>query len=184
MQNEMKVSRKEQDMPEMQQGIRFEVKMTQKIMYNFLMNHTYRSLSGIMGILFGIAAFVIMGVTYGDVPSWQSGVYLLFGVWFLLYLPVSLFTRSAKQVKLNPVFKKPINYVIGDGGITTMQDEKQALIQWEDMLKVTETKMSLLAYTGKRYSFVLPKECMGDQYEAVVKMIRRHMDPGKVKIKE
>ena len=76
MQNEMKVSRKEQDMPEMQQGIRFEVKMTQKIMYNFLMNHTYRSLSGIMGILFGIAAFVIMGVTYGDVPSWQSGVYL------------------------------------------------------------------------------------------------------------
>jgi len=163
--------------------VKFDVKMTQKIMYNFLMNHTYKSMAGIAGVLFGIGAFVIMAVTWGDVPEWQSMVYLLFGFWFLLYQPVSLYTKAAKQVKLNPTFKKPITYIIGETGITTMQGDKQAEIAWEDMLKVTETKLSLLAYTGKRYSFVLPKESMGEQYETVVKMFREHMDAGRVKIK-
>ena len=64
-----------------------------------------------------------------------------------------------------------------------MQEDKKAVIAWEDMMKVTETKLSLLAYTGKRYSFVLPKECMGGQYEDVVKIIREHMEPQRVKIK-
>lgn len=163
--------------------VKFDVKMTQKIMYDFLMNHTYRSMSGIAGVLFGLGAFVIMAVTWGNVPEWQSMVYLLFGVWFLLYQPVSLYMRAAKQVKLNPTFKKPVTYIMNDEGITTMQEDKQAVIAWEDMLKVTETKLSLLAYTGKRYSFVLPKESMGEQYETVVKLIRGHMDANRVKIK-
>lgn len=163
--------------------VKFDVKMTQKIMYNFLMNHTYKSMAGIAGVLFGIGAFVIMAVTWGDVPEWQSMVYLLFGFWFLLYQPVSLYTRAAKQVKLNPTFQKPVTYIMSDTGIVTMQGDKQAEIAWEDMLKVTETKLSLLAYTGKRYSFVLPKESMGEQYETVVKLIREHMDAGRVKIK-
>ena len=163
--------------------VKYDVKMTQKIMYNFLMNHTYKSMAGIAGVLFGIGAFVIMAVTWGDVPEWQSMVYLLFGFWFLLYQPVSLYTRAAKQVKLNPTFQKPVTYIMSDTGIVTMQGDKQAEIAWEDMLKVTETKLSLLAYTGKRYSFVLPKESMGEQYETVVKLIREHMDAGRVKIK-
>ena len=33
-----------------------EVKMTPKIMYDFMMYHTYRSFSGIFGIILGIAA--------------------------------------------------------------------------------------------------------------------------------
>lgn len=163
--------------------VKFDVKMTQKIMYDFLMNHTYKNISGIAGVLFGLAAFVIMAVTWGNVPEWQSAAYLLFGIWFLLYQPVSLYMKAAKQMKLNPAFKKPITYIISEEGITTMQEDKQAQIAWEDMQRVTETKRSLLAYTGKRYSFVLPKECMGEQYETVVEMIRSHMDANRVKIK-
>jgi hypothetical protein len=163
--------------------VRFDVKMTRKVMYNFLMNHTYRSFSGIVGILFGIGAFVLMGVTYGSVDTWQSILYLVFGVWFLLYLPVSLYTKAMKQVKLNPTFQKPITYVINEEGITTQQGEQHVTIPWEDMMKVSETKISLLMYTGKRYSFVLPKESMGAQYETVVGLIREHMDAKQVKIK-
>ena len=42
-----------------------EVKMTPKIMYDFMMYHTYRSFSGIFGIILGIAAFVMFGTTLG-----------------------------------------------------------------------------------------------------------------------
>lgn len=162
---------------------KFEVTMTQKIMYNFLMSHTYRSPAGVIGILFGLGAFVICGVTFGSTSTSMSILYMLFGVWFLFYTPVNLYLRAAKQIKANPAFKKPIGYLINGEGITTMQDDKQALIAWSDLVKVRETKLSILIYTGARYSFVLPRESMGEQYETVVTLMKEHIDPRFIKLK-
>lgn len=164
--------------------VKFDVKMTQKIMYDFLMNHTYKSFAGVFGLLFGLSAFVVFGMTFGKVDTWQSILYGLFGIWFILYLPVNLYLRSVKQVKLNPTFKKPITYTISGEGISTSQEDKSAQIKWEDMVKVRQTRYSLLVYTGKRYSFVLPRESMGDRYQDAVTLIREHMDPKRVKIKD
>lgn len=163
--------------------VKFEVKMTQKIMYNFLMTHTYRSAAGILGTLFGVSALVLAGVTYGNVSGTMTILYALFGVWFLAYTPYHIYIRSKKQVLTNPFFKKPITYLFNEEGIITMQGDQQALINWKDLLRVTETKISLLIYTGKRYSFVLPKESMADQYETVLEMIKTHVDNKKIKIK-
>lgn len=162
---------------------KFEVKMTRKIMYNFLMNHTYRSFTGVIGILFGLSAIAMGVMSMGQAEVWQTCLYLFFGIWFLLYLPVSLYSRAGRQVKTNPTFKSPIGYTINDRGISTNQGDRHAHIAWTDMQKVTETKLSLLAYTGKRYSFVLPKESMGSQYDTVVKLMKKNMDPKKVKVK-
>lgn len=164
--------------------IEFDVKMTQKEMYDFLMNHTYRSLSGIVGVLFGVLAFVVFFVTFGKTSQTQSILYLVFGLWFLAYLPVNLYIRAGKQVKLNPTFKKPLTYRINAEGVTTMQDEKQILIEWKDILKIRETRVSLLVYTGMKYSFVLPKASMGSQYEAVTAMLRTHVDEKKMNIRK
>lgn len=76
--------------------VKIEVKMTPKIMYDFMMYHTYRSFSGIFGIILGIAAFVMFGTTLGKTDLSYSIVYCLFGVWFIVYLPVSLYTKSKK----------------------------------------------------------------------------------------
>ena len=62
-----------------------EVKMTPKIMYDFMMYHTYRSFSGIFGIILGIAAFVMFGMTLGKTELSYSMIYCLFGVWFIVY---------------------------------------------------------------------------------------------------
>lgn len=65
--------------------VKIEVKMTPKIMYDFMMYHTYRSFSGIFGIILGIAAFVMFGTTLGKTDLSYSIVYCLFGVWFIVY---------------------------------------------------------------------------------------------------
>ena len=52
--------------------VKFDVKMTQKIMFDFMMNHTYKSLTGVMGILFGISAFVIFA-RIADHPAFVLG---------------------------------------------------------------------------------------------------------------
>ncbi|MDY3729042.1 MAG: YcxB family protein [Candidatus Choladocola sp.] len=162
--------------------IKFEVKMTQKAMFNFLMHHAYSGASGFVGTILGVAALVLTAFTFGKVEMWQTTLYLVFGIWFLLYLPVSLYFRSVKQVKLNPVFKKPITYILGEEGIRTVQGDQHADAAWTDLYKVRETKVSLLIYTGKRYCFVWPRESMGDQYSNVVTMVREHTAAEKVKL--
>lgn len=163
--------------------VKLEVKMTQRVMYDFLMSHTYKSISGIMGILFGVIALVIFVVTLGKTENWMSIVYLVFGIWFLLYMPVALYLRSIKQVKLNPTFKKMLSYVINEEGILTVQGDKQAMIKWDDILKIGQSKLSYLVYTGKRYSFVLPKEVIAEQDETLMKLFREHLPTEKIKIK-
>lgn len=164
---------------------RFEVKMTQKYMYDFLLNHTYRSMSGIMSSVFALGAFVLCAVTFGDVPAWQSAAYGVFGAWFAVYLPVSLYMRAGKQVKMNPAFKKPIFYQMDKEGIVIRQDEKEVRIGWEDIMKIVETKRSLLIYTGMRYSFIWPKECMGEErYRIVERQILKNVDLEKIKTRK
>ncbi|MDO5424753.1 MAG: YcxB family protein [Eubacteriales bacterium] len=162
--------------------IKFDVKMTQKAMFDFMLRHAYSGASGFVGTFFGISAFVVAVVTFGDVQTWQTILYAAFGVWFIFYLPVSLYFRSVKQVKLNPVFKNPLSYILTEEGIRTIQGDKQADVEWDSLYKVRETKHNLLVYTAKRYAFVWPKESMGDQYPEIVKMIRAHAAAEKVKL--
>ena len=162
--------------------VKFEVKMTPQIMYNFMLNHTYKSLTGVLGVIFGIASFVMFGVTFGKTTVTFSGLYLLFGIWFVLYLPVNLYMRSKRQVKNNAVFQKPITYVVNDKGIQIIQDKQKADCKWENIVKVCRTGKSLLVYSGKRNAFVLPKEAVGEQYDTLVKLFRKNMPGKKVKL--
>lgn len=163
--------------------IKFNVKMTQKIMYNFLMNHTYRSVAGVVGVLFGLSALVLAGVTYGDVSGTMTILYVVFGIWFLAYTPYTIFIKSVKQVQGNAVFEKPIEYILNEENIIIKQRDQQAEINWNDIVKVRETKLSFLLYTGARYSFVWPKESIGEQKNAIVEMIKSHVDSKKISIK-
>lgn len=160
----------------------FDVKMNQKVMYNFLMHHTYSGFSGFFSTAVGIAILVLFFVTLGEEDPTKSVVYAIFGVLFLIYLPGSLFMKAVQQVKLNPVYKKPLTYTIDENGITSQQDDQKAEVKWENLLKIRETRLSLLIYTGKAYCFVLPKEAMGSQVSTVKTLIRENVDPGKVKM--
>lgn len=162
--------------------VKFEVKMTPEIMYNFMLNHTYKSPTGFLGVAFGIASFVMFGVTLGKTTTTFSMLYLIFGIWFVLYLPVSLYMRSKKQVKSNAVFQKPITYIVNEKGIQIIQGEQKADCKWENIWKVCRTGKSLLVYSGKRNAFVLPKEAIGEQYDTLVKLLRKNMPEKKVKL--
>lgn len=163
--------------------VKFDVKMTQKILYDFWMNHTYRSFSGWFSIIFGVAVIILAFVTMDTAESYMTVLYIVFGLYFLLFQPITLYLRAAKQVKTNPMFMEILSYEVNDGGIITTQKDQRAEIKWEQILKVTETKCSYLLYTGKRNSFVLPKESMGDKITVVEALIKKHIKPEQIKIK-
>lgn len=162
----------------------FEVKMTPKILFDFQLFHTYHSFSGIFSILFGIGTLILAIATFGKVSVSMTAVYLLFTVYLLPLQPVMLYFRAAKQAKLNPVFLKPLVYTVNDEGITSAQEDSEAHINWEQVVKVKETEKSLLVYTGKRYCTILPKESMGSQITVVVGLIRKHLKAEQIKVGE
>lgn len=161
----------------------FDVKMTKKILYDFLMTHTYRSFSGWFSILIGLAGVVLTIASVGRVENTMLLIYGVFSAYFLLYQPVALYMKAVKQVKLNPMYKEPLHYVINDEGITSSQAEQSVLIPWDSIVKVTRSKYSFLLYTGKISSFVLPQESMGAQMTIVEGLIRKYVPADQVKMK-
>ena len=81
------------------------------------------------------------------------------------------------------MFKKTLEYEFSEEGITVRQDETEALNEWSEMLKVTETRKSMVVYITRVRAIIFPKECMGEKYGDVLKIVRAHMPTSKVKVR-
>ena len=159
----------------------FEIKITTGSMYRFLMYHTYHELSGIFSIIAGavLLALYIWARRGNGVNSW---IYLAFSILFFVYLPWTLYTRAARQARLNPVFKKPLGYFVSDEGIIVTQGKESNEAKWESVLKVRETGQSILIYTNPKSAFIWVKAQMGTQEAAVRELILAHVDAKKEKL--
>lgn len=164
-------------------NIKFEVKMTDKAMYNFMLYHTYTHFNGIIGAVFGIAmlALGIRAIVQGDINS--SMIFFLFAVLFLGFTPAMLKTRAKVQVSKTPMFQKPIGYELTEEGICVSQDGEEAFTKWNDLMKAVETRKSVILYVTRMRALIFPKECLGSQYADTVDMIRAHMPRVKVKLR-
>ena len=73
--------------------VELDVKITSGDLYDFLLRHSYNSVSGLLGAVIG-ALGVVVGI------SRQYWIYLILGVVILLYLPWALFIKSKQQVAI------------------------------------------------------------------------------------
>ena len=108
--------------------VELDVKITSGDLYDFLLRHSYNSVSGLLGAVIG-ALGVIVGI------SRQYWIYLILGVVILLYLPWTLYIKSKQQAVNNPVFKEPLHYVLDENGITISQGDSSTCQKWEGLLE-------------------------------------------------
>jgi len=156
------------------------VELTIKIeagdLYDYMLRHSYNSASGILGSCFG-AVMIVFAL------STSQWIFLVGGLFLLLYLPWVLFIKSRQQILNNPVFKEPLHYRLDEEGLTISQGETQTCQGWEDMYKAVSTGRSIILYTSRVNATIFPKKQLGDQKAAVVSVISAHMPPAKVKIR-
>lgn len=163
-------------------NIKFEVKMTEKIMYNFLLHHAYNNISVILGNVLGLLA-AALGINLWSEDPGKAMLYLLIGVVAVFYTPVTLYFSAKRQMATSEVFKEPITYTLSETGLTSAQNDVTTEAGWDMMMKVVSTSKSIIIYTGRNKATILPKAAMGNNYEAVVEIISTHVAPNKVKIK-
>ena len=98
-------------------NIKFEVKMTKKAMFDFMLYTSYTSLSGIVGVIFG-GVTLVLGIRQCMFGSYSTAAtFFLFAAIFLIGNPLHLKARAAEQVMRSPMFQKPISYELNEEGI-------------------------------------------------------------------
>ena len=164
-------------------NIKFEVKMTKKAMFDFMLYTSYTSLSGIVGVIFG-GVTLVLGIRQCMFGSYSTAAtFFLFAAIFLIGNPLHLKARAAEQVMRSPMFQKPISYELNEEGIRISQDEQSVLNEWGDFRKAVSTGQSVSIYVTKVRALIFPRESLGEQYAAAVQMISTHMPAKKVNIR-
>lgn len=156
--------------------IEFDVKITEKVLYNYMLQHNYTSFSGILGTMVG--AFMILGFTVN-----QSIIFLIAGIIVLFYIPYTLFIKAKQQALTNPTFKNSLHYTLTEEGVYVSQGESEEFQEWEQMVKAVSTGKSIILYTSKINAAIFPRQDLGEKEMKVIEMISTHMPPQKVKIK-
>ena len=155
----------------MNKEISIQVKMKTSNMYNFLMRHFYTSMSGIIGVVLSLIAFGYLIMNYNQISSGKT-VLLIFGsLLFTVINPISLYFRAMQQVKLVPMFKEELIYLLREDEIVVKQHEEELKVAWSEVQKVVETKNNIIIYVTKVRAFILPKEAIEEKYSAVKELI-------------
>ena len=136
------------------------------------------------GRIVGIAPFLMTAAMKFVSPAYMQPVYLVVGLLLILYSPVMLYINSCKQIKLNPVYKKPLHYVLDEEGVTVTSGDESLSVPWSDMYRARSTNQSILLYTGPKSAWVFPKKDLKEQRYDVIEIISTHLDPAKVKIRQ
>ena len=155
-----------------------DVQMTSSIFYDYLIYHSYSSSVGIIGTSVGAIALILFLNSH-----MQNYLCLLVGIVFILYLPVTLKFQAVKNVKLNPVYSKPLSYTLNAEGITVSQGETTQTLGWDKFNKAVSTKQSILVYSGKNNATIFPRKQMEERLPELISTIAYYMDSKKVRIK-
>lgn len=160
----------------------FDIQITTGSMYDFLMYHSYRQMSGLFSILAGIG-MIVYYLCARDQGGQNTWLFLFFGVLFLIYQPWTLYSKAVKQAKLNPVFKHPLTYILTEEGIEVCQNETSNQISWEQVYKVCENRKSILVYTSNKNAFIWEKNQLNGQEKQIREMLAQNVESRKLKIK-
>ena len=164
-------------------SVKFNVKMTEEYMFDFMMYHNYTHASGILGIILGVGALGYAIYSFINGNTQTAGLGLIVAVMFLVITPRTTKQRAKMQVENSKMFKEALEYEFNEEGITVRQGEIDATTTWDELQKVVSTKKSVIVYITRVRALIFPKACIGTEYDTAIQMIREHMPASKVKIK-
>ncbi|GFI30620.1 MAG: YcxB family protein [Lachnospiraceae bacterium] len=163
-------------------SVEFDTTITEKDMYQFNLYHAYHGFQGIVATLVGVWVLIMAVITFGKVEMMYTLLYLVFGVVFLVYVPVSLNLRSKQQIRNSEILKQALHYKIDDAGIHVSQGEETAELEWKQIYKMVSTRNSLLIYSNRVNAYVIPREAVGGKYEEVVGLAVNHLEGYRLKL--
>lgn len=161
----------------------FDVKMTRKDLFLFLLNNTYRKMTGIIWCVFSAAVIAVAVYTWGKIDIMQSVLLIVLACLYTVINPFILYVKAVRQMKQNEFFQKPLHYEIDERGIKVSQGETSETTEWNRMWKAVRYGSQVLIYVSNIRVFTLPCRAIGDQYPTLVKLANAGLE-GRSRLKE
>ena len=155
----------------MVQEKRFQVNMTREALTNFMVTSYYSRLGGIFSLLLG-AGGVVMAIRevffrdHIDVPSLAA--YVIIAMLCFVVNPMTLMSRSKKQLETSPSYQQPIEYTLLPEMMIVSQGEEHLEIGWELIYKIRMTGKMVAIHTSKVNAFVWPLSELGDDKASIL----------------
>lgn len=156
--------------------IEINIDLKTKDMYEFQMRHSYLTRTGILSVLVSLVALVYLIFTFKSNNYSTNLLLVMAAMLFTVIYPIQMLSKSFKLVKLSPVLSKTLKYTFTTEGILVSQDNDDALLPWEDIVKVIETKNLILVYSSPKNGYILPKAQYTEECENVKNMIKKQIN--------
>lgn len=161
----------------------FEIKLTDKDMYRFNMYQMYSGFHGWLSVILAVFVFVVGGVTCGEVETSRTVLYVVFGILFLIYPPLSLWLAAKRALAASAVLQGTLHYLVDEKGFTVSQSGESAKLPWKSIYKMVATKSNVLVYSNRRNAYVIPRAQLGEQYGDLAKLANDKLAKYRVKMK-
>lgn len=153
--------------------VTFRVKITGKDMFNYNVYHNYRHFEGIMSLILGI---VLLALCAFSVKEKANISYVLItgflGLFMTILTPLRIWIKSYQQVALNATFKEPIDYTVSEDELLIVQGALRATFPMSEVIKVVDTKKSIVLYVSKIRAYIFPKDQVGAQLEDLIEVLK------------
>lgn len=161
-----------------------KVRMRAEFIYDLLLFHTYSRLSGFLVNLLGLAVIITGGFLLRNqtIQLQQAFVYVWGGVMILMFTPITL-RLQARRMMGQPRYGSEIQYGFDENGIEERLGEQISTYGWDTVHKAVSTPKDIAFYIEESSALVLPKECFGENFMPVMKLVVSNMTRDRIYIR-
>lgn len=163
--------------------VEFDVKLTEKDLYDFNIYQIYRSSQGIISILLAIIVWVMAGITIANGQIPYGLLYIAGGFVFLFYIPLSLKLRVKNTMRTNEVLSGVLHYEVTEDAICVSQGEEKAELLWNQIYKMIVNDKRILVYSNRVNAYIIPKNQISDKYDDFVEIAKNKLEKYRLIIK-
>lgn len=149
---------------------------TEQTMFEFMLYHSYANVMGVISVILGLGAIVM--VVVGIIFKYSALQIVLFGAigaMFLANSPITLKRRARKQAEMLRDPKNTITYTFSDEGFDMARGENEyADFSWDRIYKIKEGKSGFYMYLERNRAFVIPTEAVAGVTE-FRSLLKRHV---------
>lgn len=154
--------------------IKITTKITKSELYEFIMTSNYKSIRGIVSILFSLISLVGTIYFWNDFNIWYRIIMIFMSMMFTVITPIEYYFRAGRQVKKN--FKDEMNYRFDISGMTISIKDQSSTLPWNEVMKVVSSKRLVMVYFSPIRAFIIPKKDIGDNFESLREMMEQNTD--------
>lgn len=149
----------------------FKSEVTAFDFWKSTMRKTYKSLAGVINIVFTCAMLVLAIKFLKNAKILEQSLIVLGCIWFPLIQPVFVYFRQRKVVKFMP---KDLILEFNEQGMKVRLGNQEEKIPWKKFDHIEIETGMVIFFSDARHGYIVTNRTMGQKREAFLSFVRQH----------